>query len=195
MNERVESITAWVVALAVNALLLVYLSAILRRDWIESATREQSMQVVFITKTVASKKPVAIELRPHSRFQVTTRLPRLDSSPKLAEAVRDSTQLDTLSVIVGATHSTADSLLMMPQAPEAPASDFKPNPLASKPPPMLPTVPKTKFRMIDSSIGGRLAAMTKAQICGDLGRALTKSPESAAAILASKERYGCGRRD
>ena len=53
------------------------------------------------------------------------------------------------------------------------------------------SVPRMQLRMVDSSLVGRLQAMQKRRICGELGAALTSKSGSTAAILASMANYGC----
>ncbi|MCY7354531.1 MAG: hypothetical protein LH470_05565 [Lysobacter sp.] len=53
------------------------------------------------------------------------------------------------------------------------------------------SVPRMQLRMVDSSFAGRLQAMQKRRICGELRAALVGSSASTAAILASMADFGC----
>ena len=57
--------------------------------------------------------------------------------------------------------------------------------------PFAASVPRLRLRMSDSSWAGRLQAMQKGSICGELHASLLKEAESAEAILASMAEIGC----
>ncbi len=53
------------------------------------------------------------------------------------------------------------------------------------------SLPRVHLRMTDSSFSGRLQAMQKSGICGELRAALIRDSGSAAATLASMAEFGC----
>ena len=193
-NDR---IAAMAIALAANVFFALYMFHGLRPAQEPPAYDELRTSLVWITR------PKAVPLPHRTAGSHRPRIVRSNAAgPLEAEQRADSkaerslpaptevrTEVGSLLKPYGADRS--DDWHLPPQQ----AGAFrKPDFLTRRQKPMEATVNRLTFNIQDTSLAGRLQRMTKKSICRDLRRALIDSPASAAAILASMEEEGCGRR-
>lgn len=195
MIERTERIAALSIALAVNLLVIAYLMQAMRPERMQVSEHEQVIQVIFLDKPRLRPKTVPATHRvDRTASGHSPAIPKPARRPSPTPAVASSEALVVVTAPAnppvedewGLARSVSD------QTPEG--MNFKPDPLRRRQAPIATSTNRMHLRMQDRSIGGMLQAMTKASICRELRRALSSSPASADAILASMEKYGCGKR-
>lgn len=141
---------------------------------------DPATRVVFI-HSAPSAAPVITPAHPRTK---PAQHARRNTARVPAYAASNETQPP--AVTAKASHPGGLDLSLAPLSLE-----FHGNSIASRPPALESVTYHLQVTMIDSSLGGRLRAMTKQRICGELRAALTNHAESHASIRASLREYGC----
>lgn len=179
-----DSILALIVAVLVNAWFAWFLTYALETKT-ELGSDETTIQMTFITpsdKSVsASEGSAALNSQPKPKQTTAKRSASVVAHKPLQAVSLASTQPPAndirhplnLSVIEKDITLSGNPQLLRPRQRITAIQD------------------RMQFTVQDRSFGGMMQRMTKASICRELRQALINSPTSAAATLASMERYNC----
>lgn len=183
-RSRGEQLVAASVAIALNAAGVWFLARHTGSDLPAEVEEDHVIQLVFLER---EPEPVsALEQLPAATTKQARLRPTLAQPSKLT-ATELQPAADPNSS--GDPASTAGRPLNL-SVPDAPIS-FARNPVARQEAPIATAPSRMQLVFTDRSFGGMMQRMTKASICGELRKALSASPASAASIIASMERYDC----
>ncbi|MGY0633916.1 hypothetical protein ACW7G3_07130 [Luteimonas sp. A478] len=180
--QRVDRGAAALVSVSFNLVLLCFLNASLRSPGPHVAPAHDVIQLVWIEEAPDALPPsteVAVPKQSNrSAREAEKAAPMFDKPLEAVEAESgNGTQTLDLSLPGGElVYSSRRIYAPGPSLPSAPE-------------------PRARFVFVDRSLGGTMQRMSKNRMCGELKFALTDSPESADAILASMKRIGCGERE
>lgn len=176
-----------VAALAVTMLLHVLLVASLLQDLPKQEDVVEEDTVIAVT-FIERPRPKANPPKPRL---VSSPSPSATAVSKTASTVLAAPEID-VATPAPPQYSTDRSASPLDLSIKEPDFTFSPpDPLKRPGKRWEASVPRMRLRMVDSSFVGRLQAMQKRSICGELRAALRGNSASAAAILASMADYGC----
>lgn len=179
--QRIDRIAAVLVSVSFNVALLWLLNASVRPLAPLGAPADAVIQLVWIEEAPDAPPPstaVTVPQQPnHSAREVEQSIPALDKPLPTVEA--------------GPGKGTPALDLSLPSGEVGFPSRriYAPGPSQT-----LAPEPRARFTFMDRSLGGTMQRMSRNRMCGELKFALTDSPESTDAILASMKRIGCGER-
>ncbi len=155
---------------------------------VDDGPEDTVITVTFIARPSPAARVTKPRVRVASRTSVGT------ATPGDAAASVSSAQAHSVPV-ASATHQRAEDT-PAPPAPlnvviEEPAMDFRQDPLRRPDGRWEASEPRMRLTLTDRSLGGRLQAMQRRRMCGDLRAALSANRGSTEAILASMARHGC----
>ncbi|MDO4709178.1 MAG: hypothetical protein Q4B94_05055 [Pseudomonadota bacterium] len=179
-------ITAWWVALSVNALFVFYLLTAHRQVRVSAAPApsQSRVQLYFISPpkppvvAVQSAPQVPPQIREERKSTAAKALTVAEAAASAPASGSPASDMRDDWFVAGASPA---------QASARPAEDFVRNPLQRQPMRMEATRARMRLEFRDSS----LASMSQAGICKELRAQLGSNPASASAILASMRRHGC----
>lgn len=179
--QRIDRIAAVLVSVSFNVALLWLLNASLRPLGPLEDPAETVLQLVWIEEPPVAPLPSTAEAfarQPNRRArEIEVAVPVLDKTvPAVETGPRKGAPALDLSLPDGEVGFPSRRI-------------YVPGPSQA-----LAPEPRARFAFVDRSFGGTMQRMSKNRMCGELKFALTDSPESTDAILASMKRIGCGER-
>ena len=182
-----EDRRAKLVALAVTVgIHLVCVVVLLRatggRPFEDAAQDENAIEIIFIDRPSVpyqvTKTHTVNAVRRHTVMR--RRSPKLGSRAKTLSASND------LPDVASSTSATRLNLAIAPAE-----IDFRRNLFERPARPLGATTDRLQVHVLDTSLGGRLQAMTQRRICGEFRSALARKRESTTSIMNAMQRRGC----
>jgi hypothetical protein len=192
MRFQVDAVVAAVVAMAVNGVLLVFLSRAARIEVVgtEDSASEKALQVVWIQRAPSPPPNVA---PPMSTSIIARTKPRGTPTRVAPTPITPAMPIPSAAIEAPAPTAPPRAELFIEKR-----VDFAPNPLAPKPRDLARRNILPAFEMRDTSILGKVTGLGQANLCHELrqlargsDRQLTTHRVSREVVLRTMEERGC----